>query len=76
MTQEEIQSERKKRSVELRKRREETGIGQRAFAKLSGLSWPTIVRIEGGKKEWRVDSELMYLAALNSLNNKDLAMYR
>jgi transcriptional regulator with XRE-family HTH domain len=67
MTLQEIQTERKKRSDAMRRLRKSKGISQQKLAQISGLSWPTIVRIEKGEQEWRIDSELIYLATLNNL---------
>ena len=64
MTQQQIQAERKKRSDAMRRLRKSKGISQEQLVAISGLSLPTIIRIEQGKKEWRIDSELIYLNAL------------
>jgi len=74
MNREEIQSERKKRSAELRNLRLSKGVSQERLIAISGLSWPTITRIESGAKEWRIDSEIMYINALNSLTDKNLTV--
>jgi transcriptional regulator with XRE-family HTH domain len=76
MTLQEVQEERKRRSENMRNLRLSKGISQEKLAQISGLSWPTIVRIENGKKEWRIDSEIIYIKALNSLTDKILDVYR
>lgn len=67
MTLQEVQKERKRRSEVMRNLRLSKGISQEKLAQISGLSWPTIVRIEKGDKEWRIDSEIIYLKTLSNL---------
>jgi transcriptional regulator with XRE-family HTH domain len=67
MTRDEVVSERKKRGETLRALRKQKKISQVKMMQLSGLSLPTIIRIETGKREWRIDSEIMYMKAISAI---------
>lgn len=71
MTPDELISIRKKRSDTLRIKRVTKNVTQRQLALTAGISVPTICLIESGKGGWNVDSELLYISAIDTMpNNK------
>jgi DNA-binding XRE family transcriptional regulator len=72
----EVRRQRIKRSYKLRALRKSKGITQHQMAILSGLSWPTVIRIEGGKVEWRIDSEIIYCTTLRKITKEDILKVR
>lgn len=60
-----------KRGQELRDLRKSKGITQVKMAALSGVSLPTIIRMEKAKKNWRIDLELIFRHALSEMPDKE-----
>lgn len=58
---------RKRRGENFKKERKTLRVSVLELSSLTGLSRPTISRIESGTGSWCVDSELIYQNALNSL---------
>lgn len=56
-----------KRGKELQELRKSKGITQATMAGVSGISLPTIIRMEKGKKNWRVESELAFIHVLSQM---------
>lgn len=56
-----------KRGKELKELRRSKGITQLKMASISGISLPTIIRMENGKKNWRVESELAFIHILSEM---------
>jgi DNA-binding XRE family transcriptional regulator len=67
MTPSEILLLRKIKSAEIKQSRIAANICKVRLAKESGLSRPTIDRIENGEEPWSVDSEILYVDAVNRL---------
>lgn len=55
------------RGNDLRALRKSKGITQTMIAQLSGVSLPTVIRMEKGGKNWRVESELAFILALSEM---------
>lgn len=58
---------REKRAAELKKLRKQKRITQEKLSQLAGITRSTISKLENGEDSWNADSEMLYLAALNSL---------
>jgi transcriptional regulator with XRE-family HTH domain len=61
---------RKERGQALKSVRKAKGITQGQAAILSGVSLPTVIRMELGKVSWSIDSELRIMQALSVLPPK------
>lgn len=58
-----------KRAKELKNLRKSKGITQAKMALISGISLPTILRMENGQKNWRVESELAFIHILSEMQD-------
>jgi DNA-binding XRE family transcriptional regulator len=67
MTPTELIAARKKRAEVLRARRINARISKAIFSKQTGLSRTTIDIIESGQKPWNIDSEIIYMHALQPI---------
>jgi transcriptional regulator with XRE-family HTH domain len=66
----EVLYERVQRGKELRDLRKQKGVTQAEMAKLSGVSLPSIIRMEKAKKNWRIDLELIFRKTLEEMPDK------
>jgi DNA-binding XRE family transcriptional regulator len=57
------------RGADLKGLRRSKGITQQKMADLSGISLPTIIRMENGKKNWRIESELVFVQILSEMKD-------
>lgn len=64
LTSKEIFDERKKRSERLTQLRKSSGLTQEELSKRSGLSRVTIREIEKNNRCWSIDTEILYISAL------------
>lgn len=64
MTPSQLLFERKKRGEALMFTRKKLGLSKLALANKSGLSRPTINRIENGTGSWSIETEIIYVNAL------------
>lgn len=53
-----------KRSAELKQMRLGASIGKTQMSQLSGLHLATIYRMESGYVQWHIDSEIIYINAI------------
>lgn len=60
----ELEQMRKKRGLALSIARRGLKVTKAAFSKKTGLSRPTIDRIENGAGSWTIETELIYLSGL------------
>lgn len=65
-----VENMRVERGLELKRLRKSKGITQVDMAKKSGVSLPTIIRMEKGKKNWRIDCELVFRHVLSGMPDK------
>lgn len=68
-----IDNLRSDRGKELKALRKAKGITQQQMAQISGISLPTVIRMEGGKVSWSIDCELRFRNALVDLPDKEKA---
>lgn len=61
---------RQQRGLELRNLRKQKGKTQGEMAKITGVSLPSIMRMEKGEKNWRIDLELIFRETLLALPDK------
>jgi transcriptional regulator with XRE-family HTH domain len=62
-----VESLRVTRGGGLKSLRKSKGITQSKMAEISGVSLPTIIRMEKGAKNWRVESELVFIHVLSQM---------
>lgn len=58
------------RGQQLKKLRKTKGITQEKLAAISGVSLPTIIRMERGQKNFGIDCELRFRHALSGMPDK------
>lgn len=75
MTPNELLDVRKKIGTSLRNKREALDMTIQQIAMTSGLGWYTISRIEGGNKDYRLDSLVILARAYKELNSKRKKKY-
>jgi DNA-binding XRE family transcriptional regulator len=64
-----IENSRIERGKELKRLRKSKGVTQVKMAEISGVSLPTIIRMEKGKKNWGIDCELRIRHVLTDMPN-------
>ena len=64
MNQNQLNQQRKHRSLLLKAMRTSKGISKSKLSKISGLAKDTIARIESGDKDWNIGSEIIYCDCL------------
>lgn len=65
-----IENLRIRRGLDLKALRKSKGITQANIAKMSGVSLPTVIRMEKGKVSWSIDCELRFRLALSCIPDK------
>lgn len=71
MTPQDLIKAMRERSKELKDKRLKSGLSIEELSKLSGLSDQTIYRMESGEQGWRMESEALYLHALEGFSEEN-----